>query len=260
MATRSLHWQGKTRAEQLRARIESCAREWLRLWSVESARLELQVSSANLDAAPVNIGSDAWFACEVAAGTLHVRGDTDLHERLGCQLSGVSSRDGGLLAEGIGKHALADLMRSIVQPAGDGKMMAPVSVAEVEEGLQSRFGALGFVLAVGEIRCAMYLDSALCKKLVPPQAVARIELTSRRKAVMSEEVMLAATLDLGYSPLEETITLKPGDVIKTSAPLASVIRVGTEPGSVAFSGVLVADGMGRALRCVETFFGKGEKR
>lgn len=260
MVIRPLHWQGQTRTMQLRTHVESCAREWLRQWAADPARTEMNVLTVSLDGPLGGVENRAWFVCEVAGGTAYVRGVANLHERLACRLSGITSGDSGKLAEGVGRRALTDLVRGIVQIAGDGKLSAYSPTAEVEEGLRSRFGVLGIVLTIDDVRIELYLDSVLCDKLAPRPVAANDELTPRLEAVMLEQVTLNAVLELGHTPLEETVTLKVGDVIRTNAPLSSSIRVGVDSGPSAFTGVLVVDGEGRALRCIENFLGKGVKR
>ena len=260
MAIRPLRWQGKARVEQLRTHVESRMREWARNWCVNPGGADMSVRAVSLDELPATSEQDAWFACEAGGGVLRIRTAADVRQRLACRLSGIPDEDSGALAEGIGRRALNDLLRAIVQVAGDGKVSALATSPHTDGGLSARFGMLGLAISIGACTIDLYLDEVLCGMLVPVASTTEVKLISRVDAVMPAEITLSAVLDLGRASLDETATLKVGDVIKTNSLLSSRIQVCAEPGRPAFTGMLVVDGESRALRCAENFVGKGAGR
>lgn len=240
-----IRWQGATRTRDLRALVLKQSLAWLQSWA--AAPGEVPCSMVCLAADPsLSIDSGCmWLSMSGSQGTLWWRTSPASIERVGCALVRVQESDGQGLAAGIGRRALRDLSMHL---AGADRTTGFVDALLPDAGtLDARHGVVGFCWVLDDVRMDLYLDSSLCSALAPPTMVPA-QLTSRSDAIGPAQLTLRAVLDLGMASLDETLVLRPGEVIKTGVPLSEPVRVQTESGETVFSGALVANESHRALR------------
>ena len=240
-----LRWHGKARGEALRALVQTQAQDWLQGWAACTID-QCNVTHMDDEKVPSSGAGYRWYRMDVAAGVLTARIPLAAFEQIGCRLSGVEGADSNGLASGIGKRAFQDALRTFCGGAGDA---TELDAAPVAAQVGVRYGAIGLEWSLAGIRMELYLDRNLCDALVPTTRSAG-PLASRREAVLEERVTLSAVLDFGPVELADAAALKPGEVIKTSTALGTLVRVTTASGETVFSGELVAESGKRALRCV----------
>jgi hypothetical protein len=237
-------WQGRSRIEHLRALVAARSQEWLEQWASGSPTLEV---AALADAVPETRVSDRWYRLAGASGAVCARATSTTLELLGCRLAGIVTPDASGLASGVGRRALADLLKAL---AGSGGLMEEHAVRPEDAVLRARAGVAGLLWSLEGIRIELYLDAGLCEVLHPVPRPAATGLVARSDAILPGELALHAVLDLGGAALEDTLVLRPGEIIKTSAKLDSVVSVRSQAGDTLFSAVLVAADGHRALRCM----------
>ena len=74
---------------------------------------------------------------------------------------------------------------------------------------------------------------------MPVGATATTPLVALREAVKPLDATFEAVLDLGQTALSDSMSLKPGEVLKTSIPVGAGIRIKAGDGTDIFSGTLV---------------------
>jgi hypothetical protein len=132
-------------------------------------------------------------------------------------------------------------------------MPAPVDIG-------SRFGAFGIQVSIGAIRIDIFANAALCARLLPSATITREPLVPRRAAIGPVDATLDAVLDLGQAVLADTLSLKPGEVLKTAIPVSAGLRLVSSRGEDLLGGMLVADGAHRALKVTQLHFKKETSR
>jgi len=248
-------WQGRSRVEQLRALVATRSQEWLEQWASGSPALEV---AALADAASVEARvSDRWYRIAGAHGALCVRATSTTLELLGCRLAGIVTPDSSGLAAGVGRRALADLLKAL---AGSGEAMEDHVARPEDAALRARCGVAGLLWSLEGIRIELYLDAELCEALHPVPRAAGTRLVARSEAILPGELALHAVLDLGSAALGDALVLRPGEIIKTSATLESVVSVRSQAGETLFSAVLVAADGHRALRCMRNSRDQGDAK
>jgi hypothetical protein len=241
-------WQGKARREEMRAVVTSRVQEWLRHWCTKAMQVEVVTFSSERPDAGRN--RDRWHQLAGGAGTLSLRGDARVHEQLASLLAGVAASDSVGLAAGIGQRMLQDLASTLAM-AEPHDTLSATDRDPAPQAVESRCGAVGWLLSLDAIQIELYLDATLCDALVPPRMPnATQPLTSRRQTIGHSSVTLDAVLDLGTAALADTQFLRPGEVLKTSIPLDALIAVRSESGATVLSGVLTMVDGHRGLRCV----------
>jgi len=249
MAVVPFRWQGATRIEQLRSLLSTRAREWVSQWSVPGLEADSDITELAEPAADRT--ADRWYEVVAKAGALRICVPTHAFEQLGCRLVGAMTSDTNDMAEGIGRRALTDLARSLTNGSGEEGTLVEGKRPGMTS-LDSRCGVAGFLWTFAGLRVSLFLDAALCDALVPRGLPASPPLTARAEAILSGEVTLTAVLDLGHASLEDTVTLRPGEIIKTNTKLDANVSLQSESGEIVASGMLVAADGYRALRCERT--------
>ncbi len=244
-----LRWQGASRAEALRALLDARVAEWASQWMTVS-RASGVVVDALADQRPDAGGEGRWHALRDGDAILSMRVSPRAFEHLGCLLAGTTTADDAGLSAGLGQRALTGLMRSLFGAQAPASMVA-VDGVPAQADIDSRFGAFGMQLSIGTIRIELFVNAALCTRLVPPAQVAREPLVPRRAAIGPVDATLDAVLDLGQAELAETLSLKPGEVLKTSIPVSAGLRLVSSRGEDILGGTLVADGAYRALKVTQ---------
>lgn len=254
-----LRWQGASRAEALRALVDARIAEWASQWFAASKAPGVGVEAV-AGHRPEQAGADArWHALRDGDAVLSLRLAGAAFEHLGCRLANITTADDSGLASGLGQRALTALARSLFGA------QAPTVLSEIDgmpapADIGPRFGALGVQVSIGTIRVEIYCNAALCALLVPAARVARDTLVSRRDAIGPVDATLDAVLDLGHAALADTLSLKPGEVLKTSIPVSAGLRLVSARGEEILGGTLVADGANRALKVTQLHFKKGTPR
>lgn len=258
MNVQPLRWQGASRAEALRALLDARVAEWASQWMTASRASGVAVDALE-DHRPDPGGEGRWHVLRDGDAILSMRVSSHAFEHLGCLLAGTATADDAGLSAGLGQRALAGLLRSFFGAQLPTSMTAIHGVpAKTEIG--SRFGAFGMQLAIGAIRIELCANSALCARLVPPAQFAREPLVSRRAAIGPIDATLDAVLDLGQAGLADTLSLKPGEVLKTAIPVSAGLRLVSSRGEEILAGTLVADGAHRALKVTQLHFKKETSR
>lgn len=242
MSVIPFRWQGVTRATQVRDLVLARSQEWLKQWSVAPATLNVVLSDPS---SPESMASDRWYRIEAQDGTLHLRTAGNAAEQLGCRLAGVVSPDAQALARGVGSRALADLAKSL--SGSDGAPIA-MDVKPTNAILQARSGVVALRWSMEGVTADVYLDAKWCDAMLPRQRPSGEKLVARSEAIQPAQVTLHAELDLGDAALEDTLTLRPGEIIKTNVPLDRLISVRSQTGETLFTGTLVAADGHRAVR------------
>lgn len=253
-----LRWQGASRAEALRALLDARVVEWASQWMTAS-RASGVVVDALADHRPDQGGEGRWHALRDGEAILSMRVSPRAFEHLGCLLAGTTTADDAGLCAGLGQRALAGLMRSLFGAHAPASMIA-IDGAPAPADIGSRFGAFGMQVSIGTIRIEIRANATLCARLVPPAPVARESLVSRRAAIGPVDATLDVVLDLGQAGLADTLSLKPGEVLRTSIPVSAGLRLVSSRGEDILAGTLVADGAHRALKVTQLHFKKETSR
>lgn len=239
MAVLPFRWQGAARVELIRSRMAASAAQSLRGWTASTIECELRPERSDAD-------FGEWYALDGDAGRAILAMPHGAFSRLGCGLVGLAEPDDLGLAAGVGRRAALDLLQSmtgLASPRGLTAMDAPQAAA-----LQARHGIASFLWEIMGLRLAIYLDARLCEALAPSHPAPGVKLHRREEVVMPEQVALRAVLDLGHAALEDTLNLKPGDVIRTGARLDAKVRLKADEAGISLEGALSAAGDRRAFR------------
>ena len=242
-----IRWQGASRMKSLSDLVRKQSLTWLQDWAAAPGEAKCVVECFPLDRQTVARTGCGWLSMAGAQGMLWWRTSPGTLEQIGRCLVGARETDGLGLAAGIGRRALRDLS---MHWTGAGRTIDLDSELRPDaDTLDARHGVAGFSWALGGVRAELYFDSALCAALAP-STTAPAELTSRSEAIGPARLTLHAVLDLGIASLEDTLVLRPGEVIRTRIALNQPVRVQTESGDTVFAGALVASEKHRALRFI----------
>jgi hypothetical protein len=244
MSVVPFRWQGSTRATQVRDLVLARSQEWLKQWSAGPASLNVVLLSD--PSGPESMASDRWYRVEAMDGTMHLRTAGNAAEQLGCRLAGVVSPDAQALARGVGNRALADLAKFV---SGSDGAAAAMDEKPANAILQARSGVVALRWSMDGVAVDLYVDAKWCDAMVPRQRASGEKLVARSQAILPAQITLHAELDLGDAALEDTLTLRPGEIIKTNVPLDRSISVRSQTGETLFTGALVAADGHRAVRC-----------
>jgi hypothetical protein len=251
-----LRWQGAGRVERMRALVAERANGWIAQWAAPGAQPAIEVETLGGQRPEVTAPDIRWYALRDASGALTLRIAGAAFEHLGCKLAGIVASDDVGMAAGIGQRALTDLARAFFAANAPSALTAVPGMPSADE-IGLRYGALGVQVAIGTIKVELHFDAALCAVLLPVGATAALPLTALREAVKPLDATFEAVLDLGQTALADSLSLKPGEVLKTSIPVGAGIRIKAGDGTDIFSGTLVAEDGHRALKIVKTHLPKG---
>lgn len=251
MAVIPMRWQGASRIEALRARILERAERWAEDWSAVGVPLRVEVEALHAQRPEIATADIRWYGMRRGGASLSLRVAGQGLERLGCALVDVDDADAAGLAAGVGRRAMTDLARAFFGADAPAEWAAIAGVPPASE-IGPRHGAFGVQLSIDSLRFELHFDAGLCDALLPIAAARGETLVPRRDALPPIEARFEAELDLGPLPLAESLSLKPGDVLKTSARLDAGIRLKAADGGGILTGTLTADGDHRALKIVKT--------
>lgn len=251
-----LRWQGAGRIERMRALVAERASGWIAQWAAPGAQPAIEVETLGAQRPEITATDIRWYALRDASGALTLRITGAGFEHLGCKLAGIVASDDVGMAAGIGQRALTDLARAFFAASAPSSLTAVSGMPKAEE-IGLRYGALGVQIAIGTIKIELHFDAALFAVLLPVGATAAAPLTALREAVKPLDATFEAVLDLGQAALADSLSLKPGEVLKTSIPVGAGIVIKAGDGTDIFSGTLVAEDGHRALKIVKTHLPKG---
>jgi hypothetical protein len=251
MSVTPFRWQSASRMEALRALALERTERWIGQWAAPGQRPTVEVELLTAQRSEIAAADVRWYALGDAGGTLSLRLAGATFEHLGCRLAGLAVADSSGLAAGIGQRALTDLARTCFTANAPAALTAVAGVP-ANADIGARFGAIGVQVSVGTIRFELHFDSALCAALVPVRMPAGETLVARRDAVKTIDATFDAVLDLGTTPLAESLSFQPGEIIKTSIPLGAGLRLVSGDGGEILSGTLVAEDGHRALKVVKS--------
>lgn len=253
-----LRWQGAARIDRMRALVAERANAWIAQWATPGSKLSVEVETLGGQRPEISAPDIRWYALRDASGTLTLRIAGATFEHLGCRLAGIVASDDVGMAAGIGERALIDLARAFFAANAPASLTAVQGMPAAEE-IGLRYGALGIQIAIGTLKIELHFDAALCAALLPIGAMAAGPLVARREAVKPLDATFEAVLDLGQAALAESLSLQPGEVLKTSIPISAGIRIKAGDGTDILSGTLVAEDGHRALKVVKTHLPQGSK-
>jgi hypothetical protein len=252
-----LRWQGASRVERMRALVAERIDAWIAQWAAPGVvQTAIVVESLGGQRPEISAPDIRWYALRDAGGTLTLRIAGAGFEHLGCKLVGIVASDDAGMAAGIGQRALTDLARAFFAASAPASLTAVQSMPAAEE-IGLRYGATGLQIAIGTIRIELHFDAALCSALLPAAMPPAMPLTALREAVRPIDATFDAVLDLGQTALSDSMSLRPGEVLKTSIPIGAGIRIKTGDGADILSGTLVVEDGHRALKVVKTYFPQG---
>ncbi|PWB29833.1 hypothetical protein DCO49_00240 [Stenotrophomonas sp. SPM] len=225
-----LRWQGPTRREFLRLKVERLVQEWLEAWAISPGTVAVVPLVAD---AP----RDAGWQCAMGAAGGQVLA--------GLQRASLAQL-GGLLA-GAPLQAAADFNHALAVGTAAGQALlgsllggAPAHhpCDEAPRGAWSeRHGWVGVEVRWAGLTFEILLDPVLCDRLDPPDH-APVALQSRRAALAHSTVALDARLELGHVDVSLISALRPGDVLRTGIPLDSPVALAAGKGAAVASGRL----------------------
>jgi hypothetical protein len=254
MSVTPFRWQSASRMEQLRELALDRTERWIGQWAAAGQRPSVEVELLTAQRSEIAAADVRWYALADTDVRLSLRIAGAAFEHLGCKLAGLAVADASGLAAGIGQRALTDLARACFPgnaSANAPAALTPVAGVPAAADIGARFGAIGVQVSVGTIRFELHFDSALCALLVPVSMPAGETLVSRREAVRAVDATFDAVLDLGTTALVESLSFKPGEVIKTGIPIGAGLRLVAGNGAEILSGRLVAEDGHRALKVVK---------
>lgn len=254
-----LRWQGAARIDRMRSLVAERANDWIAQWAAPGAQLAIEVQSLGGQRPEISTQDIRWYALRAASGALTLRVVGAAFEHLGCKLVGIVASDDAGMAAGIGERALTDLVRAFFAADAPSSLTAVQGMPAPEE-IGLRYGAMGMQVAIGAIRVELHFDAPLCAALLPIDATAGAPLTTLREAVRPVDATFDAVLELGQTALSDSVSLRPGDVLKTSIPVGGGIRIKAGDGSDILSGTLVVEDGHRAIKVVETHLPKGSRQ
>jgi hypothetical protein len=254
-----LRWQGAARIDRMRALVAERANDWIAQWAASGAQPTIEVESLGGQRPEVTTPDIRWYALRDVNGTLTLRIAGAGFEHLGCKLVGIVATDEVGMAAGIGQRALIDLTRAFFGASAPSSLTAVQGMPAAEE-IGLRYGAAGVQIAIGTIKIELHFDAALCTTLLPVDVPAGPSLVALREAVKPIDATFDAVLDLGQTTLSDSLSLTPGEVLKTSIPVGGGIRIKAGDGSDILSGTLVVEDGHRALKVVKTHIPQGSNK
>lgn len=249
MAVLPLRWQSRSRLERVRAEVEGRCESWLGEWSAGARDRSVQVADA-ADEGACAPASEQWQELRAGDACLRLRLPANAFAEWGRRLLDTREHEAAGLAEGIGRRAFAALAQGLLGVQGE----MPVAIERPASAeLASRHGVAALQALVAGVRIGLYFDARACDRLAPLPAPAAVALIPRSAAIGAGEIALVATLDLGYSPLEQALSLRPGEIIKTGLRLDAPVRLRTPSGEPVLDATLIQRDGARALRVVAPF-------
>jgi hypothetical protein len=246
-----LRWQSASRAERMRALVIECAEKWIAEWSAIQVGLGVEVETLPPLRPEIASADTRWYDIRDRRASLNLRVTGTSFEHLGCRLVGVAVADSSGLAAGLGRRAFTDLARGFLGPEAPARLIEIAGMPSIAD-IGARHGAIGFQVSIGGIRVELHFDAELCAMLLPIDGPSAKPLTSRRDALKPIDAEFEAELDLGPLLLAESISFKPGDVLRTAVPLDTSIRLRAHDGRGLVTGTLTVEGGHRALKIVKT--------
>jgi hypothetical protein len=241
-------WHGSTRLAQIEQAVDEHARAWLGDWAVAPDRFRCAVGAGTRACHAVPEAGESWIALCAGPRTVLLRGPDFLLDQLGADLADVPIPTRNL-AKGIARRALVAFGRALL---GQTVTLELVDRRPGADEVDARRGVAHFAWSLGTLELDLYLDVGVCDLLAPGAKPNPTSLVSRRDALLAESVVLHAVLDLGTAALADTLSLRPGEVIKTNTPLTAMVRLQSEAGAHLAAGALVASGVQRGIRIVRT--------
>lgn len=228
-------WVGPSRARAVRAAARARLDAWRRGWLGEDTALELCATDSDGGA------GTAWRRLSSGEGVAYVRAEVTDARALGQRLVGTVATRDAQLAERLGSRCLSDLLEALAGAPG-----------VEQEGISPRLGrsrGVGVALECADVCLELHLDSALCDALVPRTRAPRT-LARRSDAIGTLSADLNVVLDLGALKLGDVASLKPGDLLKSSVRVGSLVAVTRPDGSVVRTGQLAAANGHRAVTII----------
>lgn len=238
-----LRWLGNRRADALRDLLQARLAGWLTAWSGPGCDFVLEKEWP--EAGRFDRGG-RWHAVDLDGGRVALWLPDGVEAQFGARLPGVSAVGDAGLAAGVGRRALEDAARTLV-----GRPQArfePCVEAWPEAMLDRRRGGLMLRWSFVQSSIWIHLDANSCDLLVPARTHARSRLDSRKDALGRSDVALEVVLDLGDAVLADLTQLRPGNVLRTTAPVDSVLKLVAPGGAVVATGSLAVQNERRAIR------------
>lgn len=235
-----LRWLGPARKAELEQAFQSRLAAWNAQWIREDLRSELALAEFS----DGDFDESTWLSAVTSAGTLVIGCAPNALPRLGARLVGLGGDGGSALAPRIARRALEALARCLT---GDATTSLVACDSPAPSLLVPRAGSLRLWLSTEDLRLPLIADCALCDSTVPAARPAAA-LVRREDALGTSTASLELRLELGHADLIDISTLRPGEVLKTTTPVGSLLSLVNPDGSVVRTGHLAARQGRRAIR------------
>lgn len=240
MVTRRLRWQGPTRTEACRQRLQQCLEAWRRDWCIGDE--PVPVAAARTDALAT---AASWHGARHAGASVWLADDASDPGSLGATLVAQNVTDTAGLAGRLARRALDDLLARLLDAAPE-RLEALAEPGA--DDLATRHGAMAFSLSGPLSGRHLVLDAEACDTLMPPEPALLAPLALRRQAVLPETVTLGVSLPLGEQLLSESLAFRVGEVLLAGPLSGAQVQLVAVSGRVIASGALARAGEQRALR------------
>lgn len=240
MNVHPLRWLGPARKAGLEQAFQSRLAAWNAQWVREDLRSELALAEFS----DGDFDESTWSSAASPTGTLVIGCAPNALPRLGARLVGLGGDGGSALAPRIAYRALEALAQCLT-----GHATTPLIACDSPGPslLAPRTGSLRLWLSIEDLRVALIADCALCDSALP-MARRDVALVRREDALGMSTASLELRLELGHADLIDISTLRPGEVLKTTIPVGSLLSLVNPDGSVVRTGHLAARQGRRAIR------------
>ena len=243
MKASRLRWVGKTRAEAVQALVESRCSMWSSQWSPGADVPTLTALSTK--GGKAFSYDPRWHASRGVAGACFFLASDAQFRNLGCRLLKVKVNDNNGIALRIGKKAISHLAATVV---GEIEKEDLISLPGMPPEIGINYGAAGFLMRLQGFEAEMHLDADLVDALVPPESPSPVILQSRMSSVMPIQTTFVTTLDLGTTSIASSVSLRVGDIVRTSIPTSALLHIHSASKRHAVTGDLAEINGKRALR------------
>ncbi|TNJ33228.1 FliM/FliN family flagellar motor switch protein [Arenimonas terrae] len=238
-----LRWIGATRGKRLLAVMNAIGSEWKAQWSTADVQVGFERASVSAPA-PGACEMD-WHEISGARGTVRLYCSGDTSGRLGALLAGTGIDDGLGIAYGIGRRSLAALAGALCG-ADSAKIDPPIGSSDAPR--LARDGSFAVWLRIEDLVLGLVLDGGVCDALVPPEPPGQEALQPRLAAVAQESACFEVVLDLGRASVQQMLSLRAGEMIRTMVRIDAPLRAVTPQGREALRGPLTSMDGRRAIQ------------
>lgn len=242
MRTPKIRWLGPERRRQLLEKLQGQVDLWSDEWSVSPGKFSFEL----LDSEYIDEASGwHWYVADCPSGTLHFGAPPEMLDLLGGVLAQIADRGSSGFGRRVAERALQSLAARLTGSAST-RLLSGDMPSERER--LARFGGLCGKLSGRDVEAILWLDSALCDVISPPQSRVRTPLQRRESSLGSEQISLDVVVDFGSATVADTRGLRIGEVLVSRTPLESQFHLVTPAGKSVGRGNPCRSGGSRALQ------------